>query len=128
MREFKLRGATDTLFLLGKEANRYFDEAQPWATRKTDIDRCATSLHVCCQFVRAFCGLYAPIVPRAMQTLWEALGEEGTLVETGWPTADRWLPEGRAISKPPILFTKIEDDRIAPEKQRLEELRARLSE
>jgi methionyl-tRNA synthetase len=119
MRNFEIRGATETLFLLTKEANRYFDEAQPWATRKTDIERCGTSLNVCCQYVRAFCGLWATFLPQSMRTLWESLGIDGSLVEDGWPAADRWLPEGHPVTKPPILFTKLEDEAIAAEKERL---------
>ena len=59
-----------------------------------------------------------------MQQLWEALGVEGSLESDGWPTADRWLPEGQPITKPPILFTKLEDESIAAEKERLAALEA----
>jgi methionyl-tRNA synthetase len=119
MRAFKIRAATETLLLVSKQANRYFDEAQPWATRKTDLARCATSLHVCCQYVRAFAGMWSMILPFSMQQLWESLGVEGTLRENGWPSAKRWLPEGQPVSKPPILFSKIDDELIEAEKERL---------
>lgn len=119
IRSFNLRAAAETIFLLSKEANRYFDEAEPWATRKTDLERCGTTLNVCCQYVRALCGLWAPFLPFSMQTLWEALGVEGTLQTHGWPTAERWLPEGHPVTKPPILFAKIEEEQIETEKQRL---------
>ena len=36
---------------------------------------------------------------------------------------DRWLEEGHPITKPPILFTKFEDEVIDAEKARLAELR-----
>ncbi len=123
LREFRIRAATETLFLLTKEANRYFDEAAPWTTRKTDFDRCGTSLYVCCQFVRAFAGLWSPWLPHTMQTLWEALGVEGQLRAEGWPRPDRWLDEGHPVHRPPILFTKIEDAVIEEEKARLARLR-----
>ena len=81
--------------------------------------RCGTSLYVCCQYVRAFAGLWAMFLPHSMQQLWESLGVEGSLVADGWPTPDRWLPEGHPVVKPPILFSKLEDEAIAAEKERL---------
>ena len=122
MRGFEIRAATETLFLLTKEANRYFDDAAPWASRKTDLERCASSLYVCCQYVRAFCGLWAMVLPHSMAQVWEALHLDGELEQDGWPTADRWLPEGHPVTRPPILFAKIEDDVIAVERERLDAL------
>ncbi len=119
MRGFQIRAAVETLFLLTKEANRYFDEAKPWATRKSDFERCGSSLYVCCQYVRAFAGLWAMFLPHSMQTLWDALGMESDLASTSWPAADRWLEPGHAVNKPEILFVKIEDEAIAAEKERL---------
>ncbi len=122
MRGFQIRGATETLLLLSKRANRYFDEAQPWATRKTDMDRCGTSLYVCCQYVRAFAGMWSMVLPFAMQQLWTALGVEGELGHEGWPRTDRWLEEGHPVSRPPILFSKLDDELIEAEKSRLVDL------
>lgn len=122
MRRFEIRAATESLMLLSKEANRYFDEAQPWATRKTDLERCGTSLHVCCQFVRAFAGMWAMILPHTMEQLWEALDPGTDLWSEGWPTAERWLPTGHPVRKPGILFAKLDDDAVEAEKARLAEL------
>jgi len=123
MRAFRLRAAAEAIFLLSKEANRYFDESEPWATRKNDPDRCATSLYVCCQYVRALCGLWASFLPHTMQTLWDALGTGTSLREDGWPTGGNWLPEGHPVTKPPILFAKFDEDEFASEKDRLAKAR-----
>jgi methionyl-tRNA synthetase len=112
--------------LLSKEANRYFDDAQPWATRKSDPQRCASSLYVCCQFVRAFAGLWAMILPFSMQQLWDAMSLDDDLWQTGWPRSDRWLAEGHPVSSPGILFQKIDEASIAPEKERLDHLREQM--
>jgi len=122
MRGFHLRAAAESLLLLAKEANRFFDEAAPWASRKTDLGRCGSSLFVCCQYVRAFAGLWAMILPFSMQTLWESLGIEGRLAEVGWPTGENWLEEGHVVTKPPILFVKLDDELIEAEKERLAKL------
>ena len=122
MEKFQLRGAAETLMLLGKEANRYFDESQPWATRKTDLVRCGSSLHVCCQYLRTFAGAWAMFLPFSMQKLWDALGLEGNLWKVGWPSADNRLPVGHPVESPGILFRKIEDETIEAEKERLSKL------
>jgi methionyl-tRNA synthetase len=122
MRGFQIRAAAESLLLLTKEANRYFDEAAPWSTRKSDPARCATSLNVCCQFVRAFAGLWSMLLPFSMQTLWESLDLPGSLAEQGWPTGENWLEDGHSVTKPPILFTKLDDELVEAEKVRLAEL------
>jgi methionyl-tRNA synthetase len=119
MESFRIRAAAESLLLLSKEANRYFDEAQPWASRKTDLRRCGTSLYVCCQFIRAFAGLWAMILPFSMQRLWDALSLQERLFESGWLAEDWMLKEGHPLKNPGILFEKIEDERIAAEKERL---------
>ena len=119
MEAFQIRGAAETLMLLSKEANRYFDETAPWASRKTDMDRCGTTLHVCCQFLRALAGLWAMILPFSMEKLWNALGMEEDLWSHGWPSGEWRLPAGRTVGSCGILFTKIEDERIVAEKERL---------
>lgn len=122
MERFQIRAAAETLMLLGKDANRYFDEAQPWATRKTDLARCGSSLHVCCQYLRTFAGAWAMFLPFSMQKLWDALGADGELWRDGWPTAENRLPAGHPVESPGILFRKIEDEAIEAEKERLAKL------
>ncbi|HKI83242.1 MAG TPA: methionine--tRNA ligase [Candidatus Krumholzibacteria bacterium] len=122
MESFQMRSTAEQLLLLSKEANRYFDEAEPWVTRKSDMARCATSLFVCCQYIRAFAGLWAMILPFSMQRLWDALNLKADLFASGWVQDDWMLKEAHPLSNPGILFEKIEDERIAQEKERLREV------
>ena len=112
--------------LAAQEGNRYFDEAQPWATRKTDMARCGTSLYVCCQYLRAFAGLWAMVLPFSMEKLWAALHMEQDLWRHGWPEGDWMLPAGHPVESPGILFAKIDDESIAAEKARLQAVTATL--
>jgi len=120
MESFQLRAAAETLLLMSKRANQYFDEEQPWSTRKSDMARCGTTLYVCSQFLRAFAGLWAMILPFSMQKLWDALNLDEELWQHGWVRGDWMLSEGHPIGNPGILFTKIDDERIEAEKKRLE--------
>jgi methionyl-tRNA synthetase len=58
-----------------------------------------------------------------MQTLWDALGTGTSLREDGWPTGENWLPEGHPVTKPPILFTKFDEEEFTAEKDRLAQAR-----
>jgi methionyl-tRNA synthetase len=63
-------------------------------------------------------GLYgrvsAPIIPFAAEAMRRAVGESSDM----WPGVDisaelSRIPEGRALTTPPILFSKIEDTQVA---------------
>jgi methionyl-tRNA synthetase len=109
LERFQFRQAQVAMMELARLGNRYFDEQQPWATRKTDPARCASSLNVCLQLAAALAGLMAPFLPESARRLagmlhmsdphaagsWQRIGEEG-------------LPDGAAFEPPAILFPKLE--------------------
>ena len=115
---FRFRQAIERFVDLGRKANVYFDGKEPWVTRKTDPARTATTLHICCQYVKALCHTMAPFLPGGAQTLSEILGvtlpqggPEGG--EDGWNAAKDPLAPGSPIAKPKVLFPKLDEDRIA---------------
>ena len=63
-----------------------------------------------------------------MQRLWDALGVDGDLWTDGWPRGKWMLPEAAAVGNPGILFEKIDDEKIAAQKERLAEIIAAASE
>ena len=121
---FEIRNAVEALFAAGKAGNRYFDEAAPFRTRKDDLPRCAQSMGVAFQIIRMLALMLAPITPFAAARVWAWLGMTSDLHHGGWAEGTRPLPAGRAIGRPEILFPRIEDERIAPEVERLRGLTA----
>lgn len=115
---FRFRQALERFIDIGRRANQYFDAKQPWVTRKTDLERTATTLYVCCQVVRALCTAMAPFVPDAAARLAAILGvqlpeggpEGGS---DGWREAADPLPAGAPIAPPEVLFPKLDKDYIA---------------
>ena len=102
----------------GRKANVYFDTKEPWVTRKTDMERTATTLYVCCQVVKGLCVTMAPFLPTGAARLAEILeielstgGPDGG--EDHWNSAKELLPVGTALQTPQVLFPKIDPDRIA---------------
>ncbi|NUM56607.1 MAG: methionine--tRNA ligase [Candidatus Hydrogenedentes bacterium] len=112
---FRFRQASERLIDMGRRANVYFDAKAPWTTRKTDIERTATTLYVCCQVVRALCAALVPFVPDGAEKLAGILGVAlpsggpgGGL--DGWNAAKAGLPAGAALRQPEVLFPKLDPD------------------
>jgi methionyl-tRNA synthetase len=114
---FKFRQAIERFIDMGRRANQYFDVKAPWTTRKTDIERTATTLYVCCQVVHVLCTAMAPFMPTGAAILAGIIGvtlpkggPEGG--EDGWNAAKAELPVGSPIQTPVVLFPKLDKDVI----------------
>jgi len=115
---FRFRLAIERFIETGRRANQYFDAKAPWTTRKTDIERTATTLYVCCQVVRALCTTMAPFMPDGAAKLAGLIGV--TLPANGpeggadaWSAAKETLPAGTPLQKPEVLFPKLDKDELA---------------
>ncbi len=115
---FHFRLAVERFIEIGRRANQYFDTKAPWVTRKTDLERTATTLYVCCQVVRALCNTSAPFFPNAAAVLADVIGV--TLPKggpdggpDGWNAAKELLPSGAPLKQPVVLFPKLDKDQIA---------------
>lgn len=114
---FRFRQALERVVELGRKANVYFDAKAPWVTRKTDLVRTGTTLHVCCQVVKAFAHLLAPFLPEGAAKLAGILGLEmrqggADGGEDTWGGAVERLPEGYPLNVPQVLFPKLDPDVI----------------
>jgi len=126
--QFRFREAVQETMNLARLGNKYFNDTEPWHTRKTDPQACANTIHVSLQICAALSILMEPVLPFAAARLREMLRLEGVRPSTpggegklGWDDAARpLLPEGHEIGRPEILFTKIEDAVIAQQIARLE--------
>jgi len=118
LEHFRFRQALERFIEIGRRANQYFDAKAPWVTRKTDTERTATTLYVCCQVVRALCTTMAPFLPDGAARLGEIVGvglPEGGPDggPDGWNAAKELLPAGSPIQKPKVLFPKLDKDEVA---------------
>ncbi len=126
--QFRFREAVQETMNLARLGNKYFNDTEPWHTRKTNPQACANTIHVSLQICAALSILMEPVLPFAAARLREMLRLEGVRPSTpggegplGWDDAARpLLPEGHEIGRPEILFTKIEDAVIAQQIARLE--------
>ena len=106
----------DAVWSVVSDANQYFAAEEPWAKKKTDPERMATTLYVTAEVVRQFAILAQPAMPEACNKLLDLmavpadartfafLGERGRLVG------------GTAIPEPQGVFPRYVDPEEAAAK------------
>jgi methionyl-tRNA synthetase len=112
--QFKFREGVMEAMNLARNANKYFNDSEPWKAVKDDPIRCATTINVCIQLVRTLSILLLPVIPFTSQKMWRMLGLGEQKVEGMWDSAAGidFIKPGTVIEKPEILFVKIEDSII----------------
>jgi methionyl-tRNA synthetase len=121
---FQFRGAAARLMALSAEGNKFYDEQQPWVTRKSDTARCARTMRTCVELIRSLAILGQPILPATSKTLLAALGvQRAVWTEVG---GERLAKAEVALPALPVLFPKLADEVIAAHSARLRELAAKL--
>jgi len=114
---YQFKAYVRELMDLARFANKYFNDKEPWKTRKADPDSCATTLNLCLQTVSRLSVLCEPLLPFTARRLWKML-QIGS--EHRWgDTRTLALAVGHQLGEPEILFKKIEDEAIEAEVQRL---------
>jgi len=122
MEKFEFKAAMEVAFHAGQVGNRYFDEAAPFKTRKTDMVRCGHSLGISFQILRQICLMLAPVTPFAMEKLWSWLGMESDLWQGGFEEGTQDIPPGRPLGEPEILFPRLEEEAIQEEIDKLQKM------
>jgi len=95
--------------------NLYVTEQQPWVIAKGEDtasqERLATILYTICESLRAIAALYAPIMPKSMETLWTEIGAAESGLSHDFAAVSTWgqLKPGVAITKGESLFPRIEE-------------------
>ena len=123
---FKFREALKEAMNLARLGNKYLTDTEPWAVAKTDLDRTAailnTSLQICANLAVAF----APFTPFSAEKLCGILNVR----PFGWDDLGRTdlIPAGHTLNKAELLFSKVEDEDVRKQIDRLESIRqARLA-
>ena len=115
---FKFREAQKEAMNLARIGNKYIADEEPWKVIKTDPERVKTIIYISLQLTANLAIAFEPFLPFssaklremiAMDTLnWEDLGKTDL------------LPAGKQLGKPSLLFSKIEDETIKFQTDKLE--------
>jgi methionyl-tRNA synthetase len=119
LESFRFREALKEAMNLARLGNKYLADSEPWKLIKTDPERVKTILNISLQITANLTIVLEPFIPFSMEKLRTWLNAGGFR----WQDAgkDDLLKPDHIISKPELLFGKIEDSEI--EKQ-IDKLRA----
>lgn len=117
---FQIKKASQECINMARLGNKYFNDQEPWRTRKEDPQRCATTLYLCAQMLSSLSIILEPFLPFSAEKLWNMLNQEGALSGLDWNQGGqlRLRPEHQ-IGSLEILFPKIEDQTIAQQIEHL---------
>ncbi len=117
---FQFKEATRRFMDLARFANKYFNDSEPWKTRKTAPDRCATTLNLCVQATYNLAILMEPFLPFSAEKIWKMLNLPESVHQASWDAIGTLpIPADHPLGEIEILYRKIEDEEIEVEVQRL---------
>ncbi|MDY2586361.1 methionine--tRNA ligase [Winogradskyella aquimaris] len=122
---YRFREGSQELMNLARLGNKYLADEEPWKTIKTDEERTKTVMFVALQIAASLAVLSEPFLPFTSVKLKSILNHSALKSDLTWKdisTKDVLLPAGHSIQtgKPELLFSKIEDDTIQKQLDKLE--------
>lgn len=119
--QFRFRDAQKEAMNLARIGNKYLADAEPWKVIKTDPERVKTVLNLSLQLVANLAIAFEPFLPFSSQRLRQMIN----LGEAEWDRlgSTDLLAEGHQLAEPELLFEKIEDEVIAAQLKRLEDIK-----
>ncbi len=129
--KYRFRESQNSLMNLARLGNKYLADEEPWKTIKTDEERTKTVMYVALQIATALSVLSEPFLPFTSKKL-KGILNTGILDSLSWndislPLGE--MPNGREgllpsghkiIEKAPLLFSRIEDEDIQKQLDKLE--------
>jgi len=110
VRGYEIREIGDAAVDLAGFGNEYIQRHEPWNLVEEDPEAAATVIRDCVQLTKACAVLMQPVMPAKAATLWEQLGEAGTVADAGLEAALAAPPA--EFGEPDELFGQVEDDEI----------------
>jgi len=129
--KYRFREAQGIMMNLARLGNKYLADAEPWKLQKTDPERTATIMYVALQVAGALAVISEPFLPFTAQKLKTMLNFEGFTHPVLWGDVskmDEVVPSDHQIHKAEFLFSKIEDEEIEKQVEKLEASKALNSE
>ncbi len=99
----------DAVWSVVSDANQYFAAQEPWAKKKTDPERMATTLFVTAELVRQFAILAQPVMPEACNKLLDMLAVSADARSFASLGAKGRLVGGTPIPEPAGVFPRYVD-------------------
>ncbi len=133
IQKYRFREAQGELMNLARLGNKYLADEEPWKVIKSDEERVKTVMYVALQIASALATLSEPFLPFTSAKLKKILNMEQESVPAPGKEATLWdeistkealLSSGHKIGKAELLFSKIEDEQIQKQLEKLEATKA----
>ncbi len=115
---FKFREAQKEAMNLARIGNKYIADEEPWKVIKTDPERVKTIIFISLQLTANLAIAFEPFLPFSSAKLRQMINMEDFKWEELGNT--NLLPAGKQLNKPSLLFSKIEDEAIKFQMDKLE--------
>lgn len=118
LENFKFRDAQKEAMNLARIGNKYIADSEPWKLIKTDPERVKTIIYISLQLTANLAIAFEPFLPFSSKRLRNMIGME----QFNWEQlgSTELLPTGRKLPKPSLLFSKIEDEVIQTQMEKLQ--------
>ncbi len=120
---YRFREAQMELMNVARLGNKYLADEEPWKTIKTDEERTKTVMFVALQIASALAVLSEPFLPFTSEKLKDILQHNKLSSAPNWTDlskSDVLLPKDHSIGKGELLFSKIEDNQIQAQLDKLQ--------
>ena len=116
---FKFRDALNEAMNVARLGNKYLQEQEPWKVYKQDPARAGAALYVATQIMGIASIVFEPFLPST------ALKLRGMLNQSSVPTWEQSneeivVPAGTQLGESALLFSKIEDEQVEAQRQKLQ--------
>jgi len=92
------------------DANKYFNDSEPWAVKKKDPERMKTILYTIVQQIKNISILLNPIIPNATNKVFSIMNISGEKITIDKINDDNFINYEKELDNLEILFNKIEND------------------
>ncbi len=123
LEKYRFREAQAELMNVARLGNKYLADEEPWKTIKTDEERTGTIMYVALQIATTLAVLCEPFLPFTSKKLKGLLNFSDLKENLQWNTVSNnsnLLPTGHVCGESELLFSKIEDEQIQQQLDKLE--------
>ena len=123
LERYRFREAQAELMNVARLGNKYLADEEPWKKIKTDEERTKAIMYVSIQIAEALAILSEPFLPFTSTKLKTMLCHSELNLESTWKdvsTKDILIPSSHKIGKGELLFSKIEDEKVQQQLDKLE--------
>lgn len=119
---YRFREALGEVMNVARLGNKYLADTEPWKVIKTDEDRVRTILHIALQIAANLEILIEPFLPFTADKLMRMLNYGGHKWEDAGTL--NLLARGHQLNEPTLLFSKIEDEQVQAQIDKLNNSKA----